>query len=353
MPAPIDLRSDTLSTITPEMRRYMADAEVGDDLYGGDPTTQRLEAHCAELLGKEAALFTASGTLSNQLAIRVHTDRGSEIITDTKYHLNFFESAASADLSGVVLNPVDSPDGVLTPRLLDEAVDRKRRARLTSAPSLVWVENTVNYYGGKAISVSDLADLRAASLAKGLPTHMDGARLPNASVATGASLAEYAATVDTVAVSFAKALGAPFGSVLAGPAELIERASVYRLWYGGGLHQSGFMAAAALYALEHNIERLAEDHAHARLLRELLVENPAYTAPVPETNMVIADISGTGLTSAEFVAAAAEAGVKVARWTDTQVRIVARLGVDEAVVRDAVRRLHQVADRQPALALER
>ncbi|PNE43035.1 hypothetical protein AOB60_07210 [Streptomyces noursei] len=334
------------------MRRFTADAEVGDDLYGGDPTTQRLERRCAELLGKEAALFTASGTLSNQLAIRVHTERGSEIITDAKYHINFFEGAATADLSGVVLNPVDSPDGILTPCLLDAAVDRKRRSRPTSAPSLVWIANTVNYCGGRAISLSDLADLRAASLAKGLPTHMDGARLPNSSVATGASLAEYAATVDTVAVSFAKTLGAPFGSVLAGPAELIERASVYRLWYGGGLHQSGFMAAAALYALEHNMDQLDEDHAHTRLLHEFLVKSPAFSSPEPETNMVIADVSGTGLSSAEFVSAAAEAGVKVARWTDTQVRLVARLGVDEAVVRDAARRLHQAADRQPSLAMK-
>ncbi|WP_030407358.1 threonine aldolase family protein [Streptomyces albus] len=349
MPAPIDLRSDTLSVITPEMRRVMADAEVGDDLYGGDPTTRRLESHCAELLGKEAALFTASGTLSNQLALRGHTRRGSEVITDTKYHLNFFESAATADLSGVVLNPVDSPDGVLTPALLDAAVDRKRRVRLTSAPSLVWVENTVNYFGGSVVRVDDLAALRAASLRRGLPTHMDGARLPNASVATGTSMAEYAAIVDTVAVSFAKALGAPFGSVLAGPADLIEQAATYRLWYGGGLHQSGFMAAAALHALENNVDRLAEDHAHARLLRDLLVEHPGFTAPEPETNMVLADISGTGLHAAEFAKAAAEAGVQVARWTDTRVRLVTRLGVEESTVREAVRRLHRVAERRGAL----
>ncbi|MGV9887188.1 threonine aldolase family protein [Streptomyces sp. NPDC003395] len=345
----IDLRSDTLSVVTPGMRRAMADAEVGDDLYGGDPTTRRLERYCAELLGKEAALFTASGTLSNQLALRGHTRRGSEVITDAKYHINFFESAATADLSGVVLNPVDTPDGVLTPAALNAAVDRKRRVRLTSNPALVWVENTVNYHGGSVVRVDDLAALRAAALAKGLPLHMDGARLPNASVATGTSLAEYAATVDTVAVSFAKALGAPFGSILAGPADLIEQAVVHRLWFGGGLHQSGFMAAAALYALEHNIARLADDHAHARLLRDLLVEHPGFSAPEPATNMVIADVSGTGLDSATFVRAAAEAGVKAARWTDTQVRLVTRLGVEESTVREAVRRLHRVAERHDAL----
>ncbi|WP_284417045.1 aminotransferase class I/II-fold pyridoxal phosphate-dependent enzyme [Streptomyces albus] len=151
------------------------------------------------------------------------------------------------------------------------------------------------------------------------------------------------------AVSFAKALGAPFGSVLAGPADLIEQAATYRLWYGGGLHQSGFMAAAALHALENNVDRLAEDHMHARLLRDLLVEHPGFTAPEPETNMVLADISGTGLHAAEFAKAAAEAGVQVARWTDTRVRLVTRLGVEENTVREAVRRLHRVAERRGAL----
>ncbi|NGO45819.1 threonine aldolase family protein [Streptomyces ureilyticus] len=348
MPAPtqIDMRSDTLSLLTPEMRKAMAEAEVGDDLYGGDPTTGRLEQHCAELFGKEAALFTTSGTLSNQLALRVHTAPGDEIITDTKYHINFYESAASAGLAGVALNTVDSPDGVLTPELLRFALQRKKRAPQCSAPALVCLENTVNFHSGRVVSLDSLRALRHDTLTAGLATHIDGARLANASVASGSSLAEFADTADTVSMCFAKGLAAPFGSILVGPADLIEKAAAHRMSYGGGMHQSGVVAAAALYALQHNVERMTEDHHHARLLCKLLSDHPAFGVEpdTVQTNILVVDVSSTGLSAAAFVRAAADKGVLLAEWTATSFRAVTRLGLDETAIRTVAERLLALAD---------
>jgi threonine aldolase len=351
-PAPIDLRSDTLSLLTPEMRKAMAEAEVGDELYGGDPTTQRLERHCAELFGKEAALFTTSGTLSNQIAVRVHTAPGDEIITDTKYHINFYESAATAGLSGVALNTVDSPDGVLTPELFRFALQRKKRAPQCAAPALVCLENTVNFHSGRVVSLDSLRALRDDTLAAGLATHIDGARLANACVASGASLTEFADTADTVSMCFAKGLAAPFGSILVGPADLIEKAAAHRMSYGGGMHQSGVMAAAALYALRHHVERMAEDHDNARLLCKLLSDHPAFGVEpdAVQTNILVVDISGTGLSAAEFVRAAGEAGVLLAEWTATSFRAVTRLGLDETAIRTVADRLLLLADQVQSAA---
>ncbi len=343
----IDLRSDTLSLITPEMRKAVAEAEVGDEIWDGDPTTDRLQRHCAELLGKEAALFTTSGTLSNQLALRAHTSAGDEIITDTKYHINFYESTASAGLAGVALNTVDSPDGVITPSLLQLALQQKKRAPLCAAPTLVCLENTVNFHSGRVVPLDSLRVLRRHSLEAGLATHLDGARLANASVATGVSLDEFAATADTVSMCFAKGLAAPFGSILAGPAELIGKAAAHRMAYGGGLHQSGMMAAGALYALQHNVERLAEDHHHAQILCGLLSGHPAFGVEpdAVQTNILVVDVSGTGLSAAAFVRAAAAKGVLLAEWTAASFRAVTRLGLDEAAVRTVAERLLALADR--------
>ncbi|GAA4010821.1 GntG family PLP-dependent aldolase [Allokutzneria multivorans] len=343
----MDLRSDTLSLLSPGMRKAMAEAEVGDDVWGGDPTTRRLERWCAELFGKEAALFTTSGTLSNQLALRVHTRPGDEVITDTKYHVNFYESAASAGLAGVALNTVDSADGVLTPELVEFALRRKARKPLYAAPKLVCVENTVNFHSGRVVPHDSLRALRQHTLGAGLATHLDGARLANASVAAGVSLAEFADTADTVSMCFAKGLAAPFGSILVGPAELIERATVHRSAYGGGLHQSGVLAAAALYGLQHNVERLAEDHHNARLLGELLSQHPAFGVELDsvQTNVLVVDVSGIGLPASTFVRAAAEDGVLLAERTPTSVRAMTRLGIDEAAIRTAAERLLALADR--------
>ncbi|MFE3779767.1 threonine aldolase family protein [Amycolatopsis sp. NPDC059090] len=350
----IDLRSDTLSLLTTGMRRVMAEADVGDDVWGGDPTTRRLEGHCAELLGKEAALFTTSGTLSNQLALRVHTAPGDEVITDTKYHVNFYESAASAGLASVALNTVDSIDGVLTPELLDFALQRKERKHLYAAPKLVCLENTVNFHSGRVVSCDSLRRLRRRTLDAGLTTHLDGARLVNASIASGVSLTDFGETADTISICFAKGLAAPFGSILAGPSELIEKAAAHRAAYGGGLHQSGVLAAAALYALQHNIGRLAEDHGNAQLLGRLLCQHPAFRIALDtiQTNILVADVSMPGLTAAEFVRAAAGEGVLLAERTATSFRAVTRLGVDEAAIRTAAQRLLTLADRMrgPAVA---
>ena len=342
----IDLRTDTLSVLTPQMRKAMAEAEVGDELCDGDPTTRRLERHCAELFGKESALFTTSGTLSNQLALRVHTVPGDQVITDTTYHVNRYESAASAGLAGVALNTVDSTDGVITPLLLDLALQRKAWEPFYTAPRLICLENTVDFHSGRAVPLGALRLLRLHTLEAGIATHLDGARLANASMATGVPLAEYARTADTVSMCFTKGLAAPFGSILTGPADLIGKAASCRSAYGGGLHQSGVMAAAALYALEHNVERLAEDHAHAQLLGKLLADHPAFEVEPDsvQTNILVVDVSRTGWWAAGFVRAAASVGVLLAQHTVTSFRAVTRLGLDEAAIMEAAERLLTIAD---------
>ncbi|MEK2495118.1 GntG family PLP-dependent aldolase [Kitasatospora purpeofusca] len=345
-----DFRSDTMTRPTEGMLRRMVAAEVGDDCWGTDPTTRALEERCADLLGKEAALFTTSGTLSNQLALRVHTVPGDEVVLDASTHLVVYEGAQSADLGHVVFNTLGAEDGLVSPKDLEMVLGGRARGPAYAAPRLLCLENTVNWHAGRVLPLDDMRRLRSVSGAMGTATHLDGARLPNASVATGVSMAEYAATVDTVSVCFAKGLGAPFGSVLAGPADLIRAAKRFRKWYGGDLHQSGILAAAADYALDHHVDRLAEDHENAVLLAGLLGGNPLLKPDlhVPMTNIVVVDVTATGLTSEEFVAAAADLGVLLGDWRPGTVRAVTSMCVDAAAVRRAADRLNLLAHRATA-----
>lgn len=340
----IDLRSDTMTQPTPGLRRAMAAAEVGDDAYGEDRSVTALERYTAELLGKEAALFCSTGTMSNQLALRIHTQPGDEVILDTSHHIHYFESAPSIDLGGVVLNPVTGRDGFLTPQLLQHAIAVKPRGPVYATPRLVCVENTVAFHGGKVVPLAVLRTLREATDLHGLAVHLDGARLPNAAVAAGVSLADYAATADTVSMCFAKGLGAPFGSVLAGPADLINQARRYRKWYGGALHQAGFMAAAALYSLERHYDRLADDHANARLLAELIAGEGGLTVDVGnvESNMVVIGVPD-GIDERDFVAVAAEEGVQLMAWGPGRVRATTHLGLNAGDMRVAAERLAELA----------
>jgi threonine aldolase len=288
----IDLRSDTVTQPTDEMRRAMAEAEVGDDVFGDDPTVNELERVTAELLGKEAAVFVPSGTMANQLALRVHTRHGDEILLEGGAHILNYEAGAAAALAGVMCRTIEGRRGVFT---ADDLLNVLRRPDVHNAPQrLVCVENTHNVGGGSIWPLGTLAELSAAGHDRGLALHMDGARLWNATAATGTPERGYAAHCDTVSVCYSKGLGAPVGSALVGSAKLIGVARRFRKMYGGGMRQAGILAAGALHALQHHRQRLIDDHANARALAEGLIQIPGVMldgGPV-ETNIVRFRIPG-------------------------------------------------------------
>jgi threonine aldolase len=323
----IDLRSDTVTKPTAAMRRAMADAEVGDDERDGDPTVERLQTRVAALLGKESALFFPSGVMANQAAIWLFAGRGTEVMLDVNAHIVEGEIAGVAALSGAQVLPVHASDGVMSAEDLRGAM--RPISRYSPAPSLVCVENTHNTAGGRIIPLTELRAIRAVAAERGLPVHMDGARLWNASVASGTSLAEFAECADTVMVAFSKGLGAPVGAALAGTRAAMDRAWTARKLFGGAMRQSGILAAAALHALDHHLDRLATDHENARTLARLVDGAGGARVVPPDTNIVMIDMA-PGDTAARVVAAAAHDGVRVAEWTPTRVRMVTHLDVSSA-----------------------
>jgi threonine aldolase len=341
---PIDLRSDTVTRPTAAMRKAMADAEVGDDVLDGDPTVRRLEARVAEMLGKERGLFFPSGTMANQTAIWVQTSPGTEVLLDANAHIINWEMAGAAALSGVQVRPVPPGEG----RSVSSAVDLERALRPASvhAPvaSLVCVENTHNGAGGAVTALADLLDIRAVADANGLPVHMDGARLWNASVATGTSLADFGRSAHTVMLSFSKGLGCPVGAILVGEDPLIRRAHMVRKRLGGGMRQCGIPAAAALHALDVHLGRLAEDHANARAFADAVQGAGGASVVPPDTNIVMVDLP-PGVTSGAVVAAAREQGVLLSPWHATRVRAVTHLDAGAAAVASAGRTVHTVIER--------
>jgi threonine aldolase len=295
----IDLRSDTVTRPTPPMRRAIAEAEVGDDQWGDDPTVARLEAMSCERLGHEAAIYVPSGVMANQLALRSHTRPGDEVICGEWCHVRNYESGAAGALAGVQLRTLgDLPAGCPEPEAVANALLGPRYHLPT--PSLLALEDTHNVAGGRVIPPERLKELRAAG--GGLPVHLDGARLFNAAVALGVEVSALAESSDTVSFCLSKGLGAPVGSVLSGHADLIEVARRWRSAYGGAMRQAGIIAAAGVYALEHHVERLADDHERARRLAAAL------GAPRPDTNIVLLDL-GDEERAATFVARLAENGV--------------------------------------------
>jgi threonine aldolase len=282
----IDLRSDTVTKPTPAMREAMARAEVGDDVFGDDPTVKELEGQTAELLGKEAALFVPSGTMANQLAIRGHTQPGDEILVEANAHLYYYECGAPAMLSGVMCRCLNGQRGIFTGADVEAAL---RPADQHFPPTrLVCIENTHNRGGGKIWAVAQIHEVAAAARKHGLQLHLDGARLWNAAVASGIPERDYAAHFDTVSVCFSKGLGAPVGSALVGSRGFIERARRFRKMFGGGMRQAGIIAAGALFALRQHRDRLAEDHANAKALASGLTAVRGLDADPAEveTNMV-------------------------------------------------------------------
>ena len=314
----IDLRSDTLTRPTDAMRRAMADAEVGDDVYGEDPTVARLEEHVAGLFGHEAALFMPTGSMANVLAVRSVVAVGQEVLCEASAHIARAELGAHGAYTGLTMRTWIHPRGQVDLTTIESmyAPDMWPFFVPTAAIS---VENTPNFAGGAVLPLQDLRDLREFATGVGARIHMDGARIWNAHVATGVPLAEYGAVADVMAVCLSKGLGAPVGSLMVGSADAIAEARIWRKRMGGGMRQVGILAAAGLHALDHHLDRLAEDHAHARLLAEACGVDPAGV----DTNIVVVPRPD----AAEFVAAARAEGVLVSAVGPTAVRMVTHLDV--------------------------
>jgi threonine aldolase len=339
---PIDLRSDTVTRPTAAMRRAMADADVGDDVLDGDPTVRRLEERVADLLGKDRALFFPTGTMANQTAVWLLSRPGTEILVEPDAHLVDLEMAGAAAFAGVQLRPVGSAGTVMDPDSLHLAV--RAPSSHTPRASLVSVENTHNSAGGKVAPVDRLRAIRDVAAGHGVAVHLDGARLWNASAATGTPLDAFAACADTVMISFSKGLGAPVGAALAGAAAVMADASRVRRRFGGGMRQSGIIAAGALHGIEHHRDRLPEDHARARRLASLVDGAGGARVVPPDTNIVMID-PRPGVTARGIATAAGDRGVLVSEWTATRVRAVTHLDVDDAAIEQASAILREVLER--------
>ncbi len=335
---PIDLRSDTVTRPTPEMRRAMAEAEVGDDVYGEDPTVNRLQERAAEALGMEAALFVPSGTMGNAIAVRILTRRGDEVLAERRSHVVRFELSGMSALSGVMPRMVDAQGGHLTPEHVRAAVGP--RAYYHSDVSLVVLENTHNLGGGTVQRADEVRAVVAAAREAGFRVHLDGARLWHASVALGTKPAELTRGVDTVMACFSKGLCAPVGSVLASSRERIEEARRVRKLLGGGMRQAGVLAAAALVALDTLVPRLAEDHAHARLRGEAMAGGRGVTVAPVETNIVVATLEGRS--APEAVTALRERSVLATAMDARTLRVVTHRDVSRAECERAAELLKQV-----------
>ncbi len=332
---PIDLRSDTVTKPSPGMRRAMAEAEVGDDVLDGDPTTRRLEQRIAELLGTDDALFFPSGTQANQTGVALVTEPGTELLLEADAHLVHYELAGVAALAGVQIRPVTTPDGLLTPERIRAAL-RAPSPHVARATALA-IENTHNVAGGRLLAVESWDALVRIARERALRVHLDGARLWNAAVAAGLPPARLAHGADTVMVSLSKALGCPVGSCLGFGKAQRARAWEIRKRLGGGMRQSGILAAAGLYALDHNLSRIGEDHANAKRFAELLSDSRTVPPCIPQTNIVMVDLVRDG-DSAEAVAARlAQAGVRLAPYGPRRLRAVTHLDVTRPDVERAAR----------------
>jgi threonine aldolase len=335
---PIDLRSDTVTRPTPEMRKAMAEAEVGDDVYGEDPTVNRLEARAAEILGMEAALFVPSGTMGNAVAIRILTERGDEVLAERRSHVVRYELSGMSVLSGVMPRMVDAPGGHLTPDDVRAAV--APRAYYKSDVSLVVLENTHNLGGGTVQRVEDVHAVIAAARECGFRVHLDGARIWNAAVALGVPPAALVQGVDTVMSCLSKGLCAPVGSVLASSRERIEKARRARKLLGGGMRQAGILAAAGLVALETLIPRLADDHAHAKLLGEALSRSKGVRVAPVETNIVVATLESRP--APEVTAALGQEAVLATAMDARTLRLVTHRDVSRTECQQAAAAIERV-----------
>ena len=342
----VSLSSDTETRPTPGMRAAMAAAEVGDEQKGQDPTVTRLQQRVAALLGKAAALWFPTGTMCNLVAVKTHTRPGDAIVADWMAHVIRAESGGAALASGVQVEPIRTDRGIFTPAELDVAMDRVTTvpAPYGQAVRLVCIEQTHNFGGGAVWSLDELAAVSACARSRDVPLHMDGARLMNACVASGVSPAAFAAEVDSLWIDFTKGLGAPIGAVLAGTRDFIATARRYKQLFGGAMRQAGIAAAGCLYALDQNVDRLAEDHAHARLLASGLaaIDGIAVRTGEPDTNMVFFDVSGLGMSNRKFVDRLAAAGVRMS-GAGGAIRAVTHLDVSRQGIHRALSAVAEIA----------
>jgi threonine aldolase len=338
----IDLRSDTVTKPTPAMRKAIAGAEVGDDVYGEDPTVNALQEKVAKLLGKEASLFVPTGTMANQLSIKSHTQPGDEVIIEATSHAYNYEGGSSAALSGVQFYCLNGDRGIMDAAQVESAIRPVDPHHPVTR--LICIENTHNRGGGSVYPIEKIRAIFQLAKSRELLVHLDGARLWNASVATGIKLHEYAKYADSVSVCLSKGLGAPVGSMVAGSKSFIARVHRFRKMFGGGMRQAGILASAGLYAIDHHFDRLKEDHEHAKRLASGLKEIRGISI-VPEhveTNIIIFDVSATGKTAVQLKDAMKKKGILIHAMSPTQVRLLTHLDVTREDIDTALRAFKKV-----------
>jgi len=340
----VDLRSDTVTKPSKQMRQAMADAKVGDDVFRDDPTVNSLQDKVADLLGKETSLFVPSGTMANLIAILTHTQPGDEVIMETESHTFNYEVGGAAALAGVQINSLIGDRGILEKEQVEHAI-RMDNVHIPQT-KLICLENSHNRGSGAIYPLKKIQAISELAKERKLKMHLDGARLFNASVASGIEVREYAKYFDSLMFCFSKGLGAPVGSILAGSKEFIDKAHRYRKMLGGGMRQVGILAAAALYALENNIERLAEDHLHAKKIANALakIERFQINANHVETNIVVFDVKNSGLTVDEVVEKMAEKGILLVPFGATLVRAVTSLQVTREDIEKTIQIFHELFD---------
>jgi threonine aldolase len=339
----VDLRSDTVTRPTAEMRRVMAESEVGDDVYGEDPTVNRLEQRAAEIFGKDAALFVPTGCMGNLIAIKVWTHHGDEVICEERSHVNLYELASMSAIAGCMPRITRAEDGILSWKLIEAVI--RPRIYYDSQTALVCLENTSNMTGGTVYPTATINEICDRAHEVGLKVHLDGARIFNAAVALGETVATMTRNVDSVMFCLSKGLGAPVGSMVLGSRAFIEKARVYRKMFGGGMRQAGVIAAAGLVALEKSPGRLHMDHQNARQLAQGVAKIPGFVID-PEkvrTNIVIFDCSKTGKTAVEWCDILYKRGVWAQDTALHSVRLVTHCDVDEAGIERALAVLQEVA----------
>jgi threonine aldolase len=338
----VDLRSDTLTRPTPEMRQAMATAEVGDDVYGEDPTVNKLEKRAAEIFGREAALFVPTGCMGNLIAIKIWTQHGNEVICDELGHVNLYELASMSAIAGCMPRVAGGEDGILNWKLIEAVI--RPKIYYDSQTALICLENSHNMAGGMLYTSAQIADICDHAHAVGLKVHLDGARVFNASVALDESVAQISSKVDSVMFCLSKGLGAPVGSMVVGSQEFVNKARVYRKLFGGGMRQAGVLAAAGLIALEKSPARLHIDHENARVLAEAVATTPGLGLDPRKvrTNIVIFDCSQTGKTAVEFCDALAEHGILAQDTALHSVRFVTHCDVDRTGIDRAISVLREV-----------
>ena len=332
----VDLRSDTVTRPTPEMRRAMFEAEVGDDVYGEDPTINKLEKRAAEIFAREAAIFVPTGSMGNQIAIKIHTRPGQEIICEERGHIFNFEMATLASFSGCMVRPILAEGGTLHWEQIEKKIAGK--TYYLAQTGLISLENTHNMWGGTVYPTEVAENICDRAHDRGIPVHLDGARVFNAATALGKPVAEITKKFDSVMFCLSKGLGAPVGSLLVGSRALIDQARKYRKALGGGMRQAGILAAAGLIALEKMPSRLHEDHANAKFLAAELAKLPgaAIDQASVQTNIVVVDVNGTGLRGAEFIRRVGERGLLIGSGIGELVRFVTHMDVDRAACEKAV-----------------